>query len=266
MDSLQDFIGKNREGVRKRVVSRSLKKRLHLLLLLLSLSLHIACATGEKPNVTNLNLLEASSGNQQSIKTPRISELTLGPGDEVEINVYRQSDLNRKIQIPPDGRIFYPLIGEIQAVGISVNRLRDAITEGLSKYVKDPQVSVNVTALKSEKVFVLGEVQRPGVFTLESRLSAVEAVTAAGGFTPDAKWTDVLLIRNRQEKMQLVASLNLKSALKEGNSTQNVSLENGDVLYIPSIAIADVARFFQHLENILRPVILITSGTVVLAR
>ncbi len=240
-------------------------RKLSLFFLFLSLLLNSACATSQKLSATHLLSMEAPT-TDNSVKRPIISEVILGPGDEVEITVYRQSDLNRKLQIPPDGRIFYPLVGEIPVAGLSVTRLRDTITEGLAQYIKDPQVSVAVTALRSERVFVLGEVQRPGVFTLESRMSVVEAVTRAGGFTLDAKWTEVLLIRNMQERAQVVAVLNLKEALKEGDVSQNISLQNGDVLYIPSVAIADVARFFQHLEAIIRPLVLIGSGTVVISR
>jgi polysaccharide biosynthesis/export protein len=226
-------------------------------LFLLGLIFLQACATVEKPAiepaVTDLAPAEST------VKKPRVSDVVLGPGDVMEIAVYRQDDLNKKIQIPPDGRIFYPFVGEVQAAGMSVVRLRDTITEGLSPYVMNPQVSVAVTALRSEKVFILGEVERPGIFALEAGMSVLEAISGAGGFTPDAKWSNVLLIRNGLDKPQM-ASLNLKETLKRGNLSQNVTLASGDILYVPPVFIADVSRFARHLEFILRPILLLEQG------
>jgi polysaccharide export outer membrane protein len=226
-------------------------------LLLLSLIVLQACATVEKPasELAPPTLTPA----ENMVKKPRISDLVLGPGDVMEITVYRQDDLNKKIQIPPDGRIFYPFVGEVQAAGMSVVRLRDKLTEGLSPYVMDPQVSVAVTALRSEKVFILGEVERPGIFALESGMSVLEAISGAGGFTKDAKWSNVLLIRNGLERPQL-ASLDLKKTLKQGDLSQNVTLASGDILYVPPVFIADVSRFARHLEFILRPILMLEQG------
>jgi polysaccharide biosynthesis/export protein len=226
-------------------------------LFLLSLAFLPACASLEKPSVelTARDLAPA----EDMVKRPRISDVVLGPGDVMEITVYRQDDLSRKIQVPPDGRIYYPFVGEVQTAGLSVGRLREKLIEGLSPYILDPQVSVAVTALRSEKVFILGEVERPGIFALESGMSVLEAISGAGGFTHEAKWSSVLLIRNGLEKPQ-VASLDLKKTLKQGDLSQNLTLASGDILYVPPVFIADVSRFARHLEYILRPILLLEQG------
>src|SRR5262245_44021059 len=193
-------------------VKRPLSQCLASGIFLLSLMFLQACATVEKP-ASELRPANLAS-EQNMVKKPRISDLVLGPGDVMEITVYRQDDLTKKIQIPPDGRIFYPFVGEVQAAGLSAVRLREKLTEGLAPYFVDPQVSIAVTTLKSEKVYILGEVERPGIFALESGMSTLEAISGAGGFTQDAKWSNVLLIRNGLETPQ-VASLDLK---KTGHS------------------------------------------------
>ncbi len=120
-------------------------------------------------------LLFACSSNKELIKSNatvepqqippiEVSEYILGYGDELDISVYRHDDMTRKVRILPDGKIQYPLVGEISAQGLSVNQLRDKLREGLLKYFVDPQISVAVTSIGSQKFFVLGEVNKPGVY------------------------------------------------------------------------------------------------------
>jgi polysaccharide export outer membrane protein len=228
-----------------------------LLLSLLSLLFVYSCGSVQKTVVNGAEALTPPAAHVA--KQPRISELILGPGDVMEIAVYRHDDLNKKIQIPPDGRVSLPFVGEVQAAGQSVVQLREKITEGLSSYIVNPQVSITVAALRSEKVYILGEVQRPGIFALDSRMTVLEAISGAGGFTEDARWSDVLLIRGGPEKPQMV-SLNLKKTLKEGDLSNNVALASSDIVYVPPTYIADVARFARHIEEILRPILLLEQG------
>lgn len=193
--------------------------------------------------------------------TPRVVDFVLGPGDEVEVMVWRNEDLHLVQRISPYGMLHYPLAGDIRAAGMSISELRDTITEGLAPYVVDPQVTVNVATYVNQKIFVLGEVVRPGVFSLIGPMTAIEAVSAAEGFTLDAASNSVVLIRGGADKPQL-ALLDIRASLEGGAMGQNVLLRGGDIIYVPSSPVADVNRFFVRLRDILLPIVTLETGII----
>lgn len=240
-----------------------MKKNNYYLLSILPLliSLLIGCAsTGVKTKEENTEKAEAKDQNEK-IDNIKISEFILGIGDTIEISVYRQEDLQKTIKIDNSGRIMLPLIGDVQAAGVGIFKLRDEIKEGLSKYLIDPQVFVSISAVQSQKIMVLGEVNSPGVFTLDTDINVLEAITKAGGMTTNAKLANVLLI-SRDAGKPTVVSLNLKKALKEGATSQNWMLKNGDIVYLPATTIANVSRYFSHISQILSPFVNFESGVV----
>lgn len=194
-----------------------------------------------------------------------ISEFILGTGDEIEITVYRHDDLNRRIRVPPEGKNTLPLIGEIQTKGVSVYQINEKIKEELSNYLVNPEVSVEVTSFKGQKIFVLGEVHRPGVYQIDPPTTVLEAISNAGGFNLDGKSSSVLLIRGGPEKPE-VKTLDLKKTLEKGKVSQNILLQTGDVVYVPRTFIAQVDRFFQHFENIIRPIVWSEQGIILAPR
>lgn len=218
---------------------------------------------------------------RESIRNGLLSyhELTLSHGDEIAVTVYRNDELNRRLVIPPDNRFFYPLVGEIDTKGKTITQIRGVITNGLSKFMVDPQVSVDIVAygrskvvvdpqvtveviaLGGQKVFVLGEVNKPGVFTLEGGVDTVEAISRAGGFTLDARKNNVLLIRGGLEHPDL-RMLNIEKFLKGADLSQNIPLQRGDIVYIPASAIANVDRFFRHFATIINPIVTLETGIV----
>lgn len=197
--------------------------------------------------------------SDESANEAKVSEFILGPGDKIEIMVYRHDDLHRTIQIDSSGKITFPLVKDIQAGGGSIFQLRDKIQEGLSKYIIDPQVSVGVVSFQAQKVIVLGEVKNPGYFQMETTLTALDLISQAGGFTLDGKQKNVLLIRGDIKKPKL-SVLNLEKALREGDLSQNVILQRGDIIYVPRTTISNVNRFFTHLSTIISPIVSLESG------
>ncbi len=215
------------------------------------------CATtGSTSKVTKEG---GSPVSDEASKEVKITEFILGPGDKVEIIVYRHDDLKRTVQIDTSGKITYPLVGDIQAGGLSIFQFRDKIRDNLSKYIIDPQVSVGVVSVQSQKVIVLGEVKNPGLFPIDSPLTTIDAISKAGGFTLDAKQKNVLLIRGGLKEPELM-TLNIDSFFSEHNMSQNVYLQNGDIIYVPAIFIANVSRFFGHLSKIISPIVDIERG------
>jgi polysaccharide export outer membrane protein len=227
------------------------------ILILIVFALLGGCSTGGTTSKSD----EVSPLSDEVQGEVKITEFILGPGDRVEIMVYRHDDLKRTVQIDTSGMIGYPLVGDIQANGLSIFQLRDRIRDRLAEYIVDPQVSVGVTAVQSQKVYVIGEVTRPGVFSLDKPLSAIEAISQAGGFTLDANDESVMVIRGNRDKPQLI-KLDLESALKKGNIAQNIQLRRGDIVYVPSTLIADVSRFSVYLKNILYPILMIEQGII----
>lgn len=215
-----------------------------------SIFLVLPSCTSTKPSHEGPAAVTDSSGDVT--KEVSISDFVVGAGDEIQLTVYRQNDLSAKFQIPPDGIIYLPLIGEIKAKGVSLRQIRNQITQGYAKYLVNPQVTLAVTTIKSNKVVVLGEVKQPGMFALETEMTALQAISAANGFTVDAHMGSVLLIRGDPAKPQLMI-LNLDTTADIANIGHNVALEKNDVIYVPASHIANAERFFVRLSNILRP-------------
>lgn len=240
-----------------------MKKNNYYLLSILPLliSLLIGCASTDiKTKEEKTNAAEHHE-NDEKINKVRISEFILGVGDTIEISVYRQEDLQKTVKIDKSGRIMLPLIGDVQAAGVGIFKLRDEIKEKLSKYLIDPQVLVAISTVQSQKIMVLGEVNNPGVFTLDTDIGILEAISKAGGMTKDAKMANVLIIRRGQGRPE-VTSLNLKKVFNGGDISQNLILQNGDIIYLPRVTIANVSRFFSHLSDILSPFVMFETGAV----
>jgi polysaccharide export outer membrane protein len=199
---------------------------------------------------------------QEEISPP--SPSILGSGDEIIINVWRHDDLKRAIQIDPSGNIYLPLAGEIQASGLTISQLREEVTLRLSKYLTDPQVDISVSRLKSQKIYILGEVKSPRSLTLDREMLVWEAISQAGGFTDEANENKVLLVRSEKDVARVTAlNLNIRRMLKNGKLAQNVYLKNGDIVYVPPSLIADLERFMRSFQTIIGPFIQVGSGIVV---
>jgi polysaccharide export outer membrane protein len=183
-----------------------------------------------------------------------MSEATLGEGDRIAITVYRHSDLDSQMTLTASGVVFIPLAGELNLHGVGVTTARRMITEALDPYLVDPQVSMNVTMRRSQKVTVLGEVRTPGLFTLDGPITVIEAIGLAHGFTQAANRRQVILIR--MEKGQPVKYvLDIKWATMEAGLEHNPQLKKGDILYVPPSVVAHVDRFSMHVLRWLQPII-----------
>jgi polysaccharide export outer membrane protein len=200
----------------------------------------------ELPNMQE-EAASLSSGSVQQIKE---NGFVLGPGDELEITVYRHADMAMTTQIENSGKIAYPLVGEIQAGGLSVSQLRNTLQAALAKYIVNPEVFINVSSVRSQMAIVLGEVNDPGLFSLDVPMTCLQIIASAGGFTRSAKQETILLIRGGLEEPELI-TLDFKRIFQKKDLTQNVSLRNGDIVYVPATRIENAARFFDHMQRIL---------------
>lgn len=229
-----------------------IKRLIAALSLAFAVFLFAGCAsTGEKKD-------EATEPAPEKVT---IDEFVLGIGDSIEVSVYRHDDLKKTIKIDSSGMFMYPLIGDVKVVGKGVFALRDELRMKLAKYIVDPQVTISITAVQSQKILVLGEVKSPGVFPLEYETSVTEAISNAGGNTEDAKLKNIMLIRRTKGKPN-VSMINLKQAFNNGDLSDDKILQNGDIVYVPAVAIANVSWFMSHMGQILSPIVNLETGIV----
>lgn len=163
---------------------------------------------------------------------PNSPAYVIGPQDVLDIAVWKEPDVSRVVPVRPDGRISLPLIHEVQAAGLSAQQLTDTVTEMLKKYVNDPQVTVIVSQINSQRVFVVGEVARAGAFPLLPGMNVLQALSSAGGFTAYANVKNIHILRLDKGK-QLELSFNYREVVKDHKSEQNIQLEAGDTIVVP---------------------------------
>ncbi|MHC4805488.1 MAG: polysaccharide biosynthesis/export family protein [Planctomycetota bacterium] len=232
--------------------------RYYLILILSVVFLFGACTTTHNTAEPRIQVNEArEKGDAQQAN----HETVLGVGDEIKVTVWRKDDLTRTLRIGSSGIIFFPLVGEIQATGLTPEQLNTKITEGLEKYFINPQVNVNVTSFRSRRVYVLGEVRKPGMFFIEDSMKVLEAISLAGGFTLDANTKNVILVSQSQHQLEL-SSLDLKALLEGGEQEQNVPLQKGDIVYVTPTLIADVERFMRRFYGIIEPIVELERGII----
>lgn len=156
---------------------------------------------------------------------------TLGPGDVLEVRVYREPELSGLYHVGPNGTFTFPLIGKVKANQGGIYELTQELTTRLKQeYLRDPQVTVLIKETRSKKVFVLGLVKKPGSYTFESQMTVVQAIALAGGLQTLAS-RDLVLIRNNQEGLEQKFRIPFKE-ISQGKAP-NSPLQPGDILFIP---------------------------------
>ena len=185
--------------------------------LLIALSLMTSCAT---PDLTSAQSSSADPGYR------------LGPEDVVMISVWKDENLTREALVRPDGMLSFPLIGDVLAVGHTVEEVRQDIAKRLTKYVPNPHVSVAITKLQSYKVYVMGRVTKPGEYLVGHHTDVLQMLSLAGGLTPFASENDIKIIR-RENGNQRIFLFRYGDVQKGRDLDQNILLERGDVVMVP---------------------------------
>lgn len=157
----------------------------------------------------------------------------IGIGDVLEVSVWKNNDLNATVPVRPDGRISVPLLGDVQAAGLTPLALRQMLTEGYKEYVTAPGVSVVVKEINSQKVFVTGEVAHPGSFDLRPRTKVMQVLALAGGLTAYAKGRVILLRDARDGQGDRRYEIRLDAIVSGKRPGDNLVLQPGDTLVIP---------------------------------
>jgi polysaccharide export outer membrane protein len=157
----------------------------------------------------------------------------LNPGDVVRVSVWREEELDREAVVQPDGTISFPLVGQVAAAGRSAEAVRGEIAERIDRYVPDPVVTVELLEARGNKIYVIGEVTKPGEYQLARPITVIQAISLAGGFTPFAGTGKVRVLRaGGGEETSLTFDYD---AVAEGEgSPGNIELKAGDTVIVPS--------------------------------
>jgi len=208
---------------------------LFIVIYLILMALLTACAG--QPNRTasmEPSFIEAEAPGSPSVPSVHFaaSEYLLGPEDVLEVLVWKNEELSRTVSIRPDGKISLPLIGDVQAGGLTASQLRDSVKERLREYKETPEVSILVREINSFSVFVLGEVAHPGKFQLRSETTLLQALTLSGGFTQYASFDKIVLLR-RVAGRETRRRIRYNDIVDGKDPDANIVLQRGDTIVVP---------------------------------
>jgi polysaccharide export outer membrane protein len=179
---------------------------------------------------TGTNGTATSVPSRPAFARADMPDYRISPGDKLRIEVYRDQQLSQSLQVRPDGKITLPLLGDLQASGLTPIELRDQVATSLKEYVTNPVVTVIVTEAVAPTVFVMGEVNNPGSIAMQGPMSVMQALAMAGGFKDFANTKNIRILRHSKRGTQTLP-FNYKDALKgEG---EMVMLAPGDTVIVP---------------------------------
>ena len=157
----------------------------------------------------------------------------IGNDDVLNINVWKEPDVSRSIPVRSDGKISLPLAGEIQAAGRTPLALEREIAGKLQNYISEPEVTVMVTQINSQKFNILGQVARPGTFSLTNAPTVLDAIALSGGFRDFAKKKSIYVLRQNPNGSESRIPFNYKEVIKGKNPVQNIKLQPHDTIVVP---------------------------------
>ena len=173
-------------------------------------------------------LLAGATASAQGAPT----DYKLHAGDKIQVSVWKELELQRVVIVRPDGRFSFPLAGEVQAAGRSADNVRVEIEGRLQKFIPEPVVTVTVEEVAGNRAFVVGQVNKPGMFVMNPQLNVLQALALAGGATPFAKLDGIIILRGSGASQTALPFR--YSQVTEGKSLgQNIMLESGDVIVVP---------------------------------
>ena len=158
---------------------------------------------------------------------------TVKPGDTLVVSVWKEPELQRPVLVEPDGTFSFPLCGEIDARDKTVGQLQQQITQHLAHFITDPVVTVSLQKIAGNRVYVIGQVTKPGAFVVNPRVDVIQAIAMAGGTTPFASLGNIKIIRRTANGGQEALPFNYNDVVHGNDLSQNVTLEAGDVVVVP---------------------------------
>lgn len=185
--------------------------------------------------------LKAAEAKEAAVLASAMSQIgkaktdyRISAADLVSVTVYQDQDMSRKVRVNANGAISLPLVGAVTIGGMSLHEAQAVIEEKLGKYLVSPQVSLFIEEYGNKTVFVMGEVQKPGSYPIptESRLTVLEAISTAGGFTPIAAQDRTRVLRNVNGQ-SVTFTIEVKAITQQGQKEKDMVLEPNDVVFVP---------------------------------
>ena len=189
-------------------------------------------ATSQQNKNGNLSIEDEILGNVSQLKNS--DAYLLQPGDLLEISVFREPEMDRTLRINTTGTITFPPIGTIKVSNCSIAQAEETLVNSLTKYLKNPQVSILIKEYANNTVYVLGQVKRPSSLQIppEKNLTVLEAITSAGGFTELANTSKVKVLRMENGKQKSI-EVDISQITKQGKKSLDINLMSGDVIFVP---------------------------------
>jgi polysaccharide export outer membrane protein len=156
----------------------------------------------------------------------------IGADDVLDVSVWKEQELTRTLQVRPDGKISMPLLGDVQAAGLTPGQLAQTVSERLKKYLTAPQVTVILTQINSQRVYVIGEVTRPGAYAVLPGMTILQAISSAGGLTQFANGKKIFLMRD-ENHIQAKHPFSYKEVLDGRKAEENLTVKAGDTIVVP---------------------------------
>ncbi len=202
--------------------------------------------------------VESGEAMFQSIYRNFYDTYRLGPGDIVAVRVYGQPDYALpQAKVSPVGRIYHPLVGEVEVAGFTVGQLEKRLTEDFSEYVRDPKVTVSLEEAQSAKIGVLGEIKSPGIVVMARPMTVLEAISDRGGFSDTAKRNPVTVLRRLADGRMQTIKVDVKRIMEgKADPEENLMMRAGDTVIVDSnlrkkmTSVMSVAGFAQFLTFI----------------
>jgi polysaccharide export outer membrane protein len=191
-----------------------------------------AIATNSKPEAPVTVAAITESVNAPASK-PHDDSFVFGANDVLAINVWKEPDVSRSVPVRSDGKISLPLAGELQAAGLTPLKLEHDIASKLQSYISEPEVTVIVQQINSQKFNILGMVNRPGSYSLSNSSTVLDAIAVAGGFRDFAKQKSIYVLRQNANGTKSRMPFNYKDVVKGKNSEENVKLQPNDTIVVP---------------------------------
>jgi polysaccharide biosynthesis/export protein len=195
----------------------------HIQIIFMALGLSILCLP--------LGVLGAK-GTSVSDRQQASAPYLIHPGDILQISVWKEQDLQREVLVLPDGTLSFPLVGQIQASGLTIEQVQHELEQALKQFIPQPVITVSATQLLGNKIYVLGQVNQPGEFLINRPVDVMQALTMAGGLTAFGAGNQIKVLRRNGDK-QIIFPFKYKDVMEGEQLYQNILLKSGDVVIVP---------------------------------
>jgi polysaccharide export outer membrane protein len=209
---------------------RRLQVWMILSLVAAAMPVHAQQAASDKPAAAQAAAADTNTAAQKP--ATQDPNYIIGAQDVLDVSVWKEPEVSRLVPVRPDGKISLPLLNDVQAAGLTPAQLAAQLTVSLKKYVTSPQVTVIVATINSQRIYIIGEVTRPGAFPMLPGMNVLQGLSSAGGFTQFAKTKSIYVLRMEDGKQQKYP-VNYKEIVSGKHPEQDISLKAGDTIVVP---------------------------------